>query len=166
MNDISRSFFKSPVGFLEICSCNNELISISFMESEPAEVSTEDLIIRECKNQLELYFDGKLKEFSLPLNPSGSEFQKKVWDKLLTIPFGSVVSYEHIARKLGDIGLVRAVGTANNKNKIPVIIPCHRVIGKNGDMVGFGGGIWRKKWLLNHERKHSLNAQLEMFDLE
>jgi len=166
MNDISRSFYKSPVGLLEISYCNNEITSISFTEAEPVEVAPEDSIIKECKNQLELYFNGKLKEFSLPLNPAGTEFQKKVWDKLLSIPFGKVVSYEFIARKLGDAGLVRAVGLANNKNNIPIIIPCHRVIGKNGEMIGYAGGIWRKKWLLKHESKFSADSQLELFNTD
>jgi methylated-DNA-[protein]-cysteine S-methyltransferase len=166
MDDIARSFYKSPVGILEIAASNSVIISVSFAEAEPVEVTPDEPIILECKNQLELYFNGQLKEFNLPLKPSGSEFQKKVWEQLLKIPFGTVVSYEYIARKLGDAGLVRAVGMANNKNRIPIIIPCHRVVGKNGEMIGYGGGIWRKKWLLQHERKFSAVKQMELFNID
>ncbi len=166
MNDIVRSFYKSPVGVLEIIASINVITSVLFTEAEPIAVTPDEPIILECKNQLDLYFKGQLKKFTLPLNPSGSEFQKKVWDQLLLIPFGSVVSYEYIARKLGDTGLVRAVGMANNKNRIPIIIPCHRVVGKNGDMIGYGGGIWRKKWLLQHERKFAAVSQLDLFNID
>ncbi len=166
MNDVSRSYYKSPVGCLEISALNDAIISVSFVEDEQIGITSEEQVIHECRKQLDLYFKGQLKEFTLPLIPSGTDFQEKVWNQLLQIPFGAVVSYEHIARKLGDAGLVRAVGMANNKNKIPIIIPCHRVVGKNGEMIGYGGGIWRKKWLLQHERKFSAVKQMELFNTD
>lgn len=103
--------------------------------------------------ELDAYFSGKLEEFKVPLKPSGSEFQEKVWNHLLKIPFAKTISYMQVAVQLGDVKSIRAVGTANGRNPIPIIIPCHRVIGSNGALTGYGGGLWRKKWLLDFERK-------------
>ena len=110
-----------------------------------------ELILARARQQLAEYFARARMRFDLPLAAEGTEFEHRVWDFLRTIPFGATTSYGEIARKLGDARNARAVGTANGKNPIPIIVPCHRVIGANGDLTGFGGGIERKRWLLEHE---------------
>lgn len=120
--------------------------------------------IEQCKKQLHQFFLGMRKSFVLNLDWEGTPFQKRVWALLLQIPYGKTTSYSEIARALGDENAVRAVGTANGKNKIPIIIPCHRVIGANGSLTGYAGGIWRKSWLLDHEMEYSdFTKQLDLF---
>ena len=111
--------------------------------------------MKKCIVQLEEYFDGKRKEFDLKLILNGTEFQKSVWHKLMEIPYGKTVSYKDVAIAIGKPNACRAVGGANNKNKIWIVIPCHRVIGSNGDLVGYGGQIWRKESLLKLEKENS-----------
>jgi len=108
-------------------------------------------LLARVRQQLEEYFARIRTSFDLPLDPVGSEFQRRVWDALRAIPYGTTVSYSDIARRLGDARATRAVGAANGQNPIPIIVPCHRVIGADGDLTGFGGGIERKRWLLEHE---------------
>ncbi|HEX2412118.1 MAG TPA: methylated-DNA--[protein]-cysteine S-methyltransferase [Solirubrobacteraceae bacterium] len=103
------------------------------------------------REQLDAYFAGELETFDLDLDPHGTPFQRRVWDALLEIPFGETISYSEVARRLGDPRLVRAVGLANGRNPISIVIPCHRVIGADGSLVGYGGGLDRKRWLLEHE---------------
>ena len=120
--------------------------------SENVEISTkipEEL--KEAVLQLQDYFDGKRTTFTFPLNPSGTDFQKKVWDELLHIPFGKTCSYLDLSKKLGDVKAIRAVASANGKNPLWIVIPCHRVIGSDGSLTGYAGGLWCKKWLLEHE---------------
>lgn len=113
----------------------------------------------ECVHQLEEYFKGERTEFDLKLNPKGTEFQKKVWQHLKSIPYGKSISYLNLSKQLGDVKAIRAIASANGKNPIWIIVPCHRVIGSDGSLVGYAGGLGRKKWLLNHEsaaKQHSL----------
>ena len=120
--------------------------------NENVEISTkipEEL--KEAVLQLQDYFDGKRTTFTFPLNPSGTDFQKKVWDELLHIPFGKTCSYLELSKKLGDVKAIRAVASANGKNPLWIVVPCHRVIGTDGSLTGYAGGLWRKKWLLEHE---------------
>ena len=120
--------------------------------NEDVEISTkipEEL--KEAVLQLQDYFDGKRTTFTFPLNPSGTDFQKKVWDELLHIPFGKTCSYLDLSKKLGDVKAIRAVASANGKNPLWIVVPCHRVIGTDGSLTGYAGGLWRKKWLLEHE---------------
>ncbi len=107
--------------------------------------------LKDCKTQLQEYFSGQRQQFDLPLAPAGTPFQQKVWQQLLQIHFGHTITYAEIARRLGDPKTIRAAGTANGKNPIAIVIPCHRVIGMNGDLVGYAGGLPNKKWLLDHE---------------
>jgi len=107
----------------------------------------------EARRQLEAYFAGELMEFDLPLNPRGTEFQKQVWQELRNIPFGVTISYGELAERIGNPNSSRAVGAANGRNPISIIVPCHRVIGSNGKLTGYGGGMERKEWLLAHENK-------------
>jgi methylated-DNA-[protein]-cysteine S-methyltransferase len=129
-----------------------EFVKGSFDEGEETKESEIPTCLRDCVEQLAEYFEGKRREFSLKLNPRGTDFQKRVWAELEKIPYGKTVSYGDIARAVGNPAAVRAVGGANGRNHIVVIIPCHRVIGSDGSLTGFGAGLWRKEWLLNHER--------------
>lgn len=151
-NQRYRHFFKSPIGMIELTATESALLSLYFRDSEkmPSEKSTLPLLL-EAEKQLNEYFNGTRCEFDLPLLPQGTDFQMRVWRELQNVQFGKTVSYQDIAVGLGDKNAVRAVGNANGKNPISVIIPCHRVIGRDGSLIGYGGGIWRKEWLLKHE---------------
>ena len=154
-----KGFYNSPVGTLEIISDHDAILEISFVrnsvitEKETGKYTTE--IIKYCISELKEYFSGSLKSFTIPLHPKGTQFQLDVWNQLLKIPYGTTTSYLAIARALGDVNAIRAVGTANGKNPIAILIPCHRVIGNNGSLVGYTGGLEIKKWLLLHEQEHS-----------
>jgi methylated-DNA-[protein]-cysteine S-methyltransferase len=149
---IFDSFINSPVGPLKISSSETHITEIAFSQtmedSNPHELPD---ILMDCHSQLSQYFSGVLKVFHLALKPSGTDFQNKVWQALIEIPYGTTVSYLELATSLGDPKAIRAVAAANGKNKIPIIIPCHRVIGSNGSLVGFAGGLPNKEWLLHHE---------------
>lgn len=143
--------YSSPIGNLGIISDQYCILACNFKEKE-AQSETIPQILNQALIQIDEYFTGKRKEFNLTLFPSGTEFQEKVWMKLLEIPFGSVISYSELASKIGNKAAVRAVGNANGQNPISIFIPCHRVIGSDGSLVGYGGGLERKKWLLEFER--------------
>lgn len=147
-----RSFYNSPLGTLLLKSDGSAITEISFSENELPESSDCELLLQ-CRQQLEDYFSGKSTVFDLPLNPQGTEFQKKVWTELLTIPNGQTITYAQLALRLGDPKLVRAVGTANGRNPLAIVIPCHRVIGAGNKLTGYAGGLHRKLWLLEHEMK-------------
>jgi len=142
--------YQSPIGFLTVCSDGESITRISFSE-ERQQGARSCPVVDSAINQLNEYFSGERLNFDIPLNPSGTGFQKKVWNELGTIPFGQTISYRNIAIRIGDVKTIRAVGTANGKNPVAIVIPCHRVIGADGKLVGYAGGLWRKKWLLNHE---------------
>jgi methylated-DNA-[protein]-cysteine S-methyltransferase len=150
-----QSSFKSPLGFLIIKSDGQFITEISFSETDIQEQQT-CAVLEKCKEQLAAYFSGKTAAFDLPLQPEGTEFQQKVWAELLKIPCGETITYMELAVRLGDAKAVRAVGTANGKNPIAIVIPCHRVIGAGNKLTGYAGGIWRKKILLELEMKHSI----------
>ena len=150
----------TPIGELTLTASDTALTGVYFPKSRhgpPPILSTADAtgpaaeILKRARQQLAEYFARSRMTFDLPLAAEGTEFEHRVWDALRTIPFGATTSYGEIARRLGDARNARAVGTANGKNPIPIIVPCHRVIGANGDLTGFGGGIERKRWLLEHE---------------
>ncbi len=152
------TFFDSPIGIIEIKSNDGMIVSVKFVD-EKLYMENENEVLVESKKQLKEYFFGERKIFTLPIKIDGTEFRKKVWNTLLKIPYGKTCSYKDIAIKIGNEKASRAVGGANNKNKIAIIIPCHRVIGSNGKMVGYEGGMWRKEWLLKHESK--INSKKE-----
>jgi methylated-DNA-[protein]-cysteine S-methyltransferase len=166
VNKIFKGFLQSPIGLLEITSDGDSITSILFREKEHLgqEANTNHVILF-CIDQLNEYFDGNRQIFELPTNPSGTEFQNKVWERVCKIPFGETTSYGNIATALGDPKLNRAVGSANGANPIPIIIPCHRVIGNDGSLTGYGGGLNKKRWLLNHEQQNytSVKGQLKLF---
>jgi methylated-DNA-[protein]-cysteine S-methyltransferase len=142
---------KTPIGFTEIKGDENGISKIYVLD-ESEELSTiipNDLI--EVVTQLQEYFIGKRTEFTFKLNLQGTEFQKKVWQELLHIPYGKTCSYLELSKKIGDVKAIRAVASANGKNPLWIVVPCHRVIGTDGSLTGYAGGLWRKKWLLEHE---------------
>ncbi len=141
---------QSPVGILEITGSADGIRSILFIDKaiESTEVPP---VLQNCVNQLNEYFAGTRKQFDLVLDPAGTDFQLKVWEQLLTIPFGKTISYLDLAKLTGRETNTRAVGNANGKNKINIVVPCHRVIGSNGKLTGYGGGLWRKEILLKLE---------------
>jgi len=152
MSETHTAFYKSEIGFLRAIGSDEGLHELEFSDLKSAPDSEVPACLQECFDQLDEYFSGELKNFSLSLNPQGTDFQKSVWRQLVKIPFGQTTSYLHIATALGNKKALRAVGAANGQNRIPIIIPCHRVIGSDGSLIGFGGGIWRKEWLLKHEK--------------
>ncbi|GMV59885.1 MAG: methylated-DNA--protein-cysteine methyltransferase [Betaproteobacteria bacterium] len=161
----------SPIGPLRLASDGAALTEV-WMQGEwspragvaqiAGSVETHDALLAEAARQLRAYFDGRLHDFDLPLAPRGTDFQLRVWRLLRAIPYGATASYGEIAKRLGDAGAARAVGLANGANPIPIIVPCHRVIGADGSMTGFGGGIARKRWLLAHEAR-CISPQGDLF---
>jgi methylated-DNA-[protein]-cysteine S-methyltransferase len=145
------SILSSPVGPIEIRATNSGIRSIGYL-GESSEERPNDLS-KECSNQLREYFGGLRQTFDVPFALEGTSFEQSVWSELTRIPYGSTRSYIEIARKLDNPGAIRAVGRANGKNRLNIIVPCHRVIGSNGSLTGYGGGIPRKQWLLDHEAK-------------
>lgn len=152
---MDRAFLKTPLGILEISGSEEGLRSVSFTDEEVSTIEDVPGSLRECHDQLKEYFGGRRKHFELKLDPVGSEFQKRVWKELCSIEYGETTSYKDQALRLGDLKAIRAVAAANGKNPIAVIIPCHRVIGSDGSLTGYAGGLWRKKWLLEHENPPS-----------
>ena len=145
--------YNSIIGDIFISADENFLLSVQFVNHNFIE-NKENKIIRQTIKQLNEYFNGKRKKFELPLNPKGTEFQKKVWLQLMNIPYGKTATYEDIATLIGDTNASRAVGNANNKNPIAIIIPCHRVIGSNNKLTGYAGGLDKKEKLLNLEKNN------------
>lgn len=148
---METAYLKSPVGVLEIKGNQNGLVSVHFMDSEEIPSASIPEVLQPVIEQLKEYFDNSRSKFDLRLAPEGTQFQKKVWEKLKDIPFGKTTSYQQMANELGDPKVIRAAASANGKNPIAIIIPCHRVIGSDGSLTGYGGGLHRKKWLLEHE---------------
>ena len=152
--NLYTSYYKSPVGLLKLQCSDKHIKSVTFSDNEEVIESETHKILQACSKQLDEYFAGKRKSFNLPLNQDGTEFQCKVWTLLYKIPYGKTISYITLAKQYGDTKAIRAVASANGKNNLAIIVPCHRVIGSNQTLVGYAGGLWRKKWLLDHEAKH------------
>lgn len=123
------------------------------MEEQKNQPTAATPLLQKALQQLEAYFAGKLKEFDLPLQPAGTAFQQSVWDQLVQIPYAATITYLHMAKRLGNVKAIRAAASANGKNPLAIIIPCHRVIGTDGKLTGYAGGLHRKQWLLEHEAK-------------
>jgi methylated-DNA-[protein]-cysteine S-methyltransferase len=150
--------YQSPIGFLILKSDGLAITEISFSETNLTEINS-CLVLEECSDQLDRYFKGELLSFEVPLLPDGTEFQRKVWKELNQIPYGETITYMDLAVRLGDAKVIRAAGTANGRNPIAIIIPCHRVIGAGNKLTGYAGGIWRKKALLELELKYNPNKR-------
>jgi methylated-DNA-[protein]-cysteine S-methyltransferase len=162
---MSTLIFDSPVGVIEIKGTEEFISEVKFHDKAPLPSADKvPLLLLDAKRQLLEYFSGSRKIFDLPLQQDGTEFQQKVWSELCKIPFGETLSYLELAKRLGDVKSIRAAGTANGKNNIAVIVPCHRVIGSDGSLTGYAGGMHRKDWLLRHEGGWPKSEQLSMFD--
>jgi methylated-DNA-[protein]-cysteine S-methyltransferase len=153
-------YYHSPVGELLIESIEDKIVTVNFLKDSKQE-EVLNPIIKQCMTELHDYFFKGRKFFTVDLQPEGTEFQRKVWNELMTIPYGKTISYEALAIRIGNVKSIRAVGLANGQNPIAIIIPCHRVIGKGGDLIGYGGGLAHKEWLLHHEG--ALLQQLNLF---
>ncbi|MFS4466378.1 methylated-DNA--[protein]-cysteine S-methyltransferase [Maribacter sp. 2210JD10-5] len=141
----------TPLGIAKIEGDENGLSTITVLNSEAPVTSIIPESLEDAVYQLQEYFEGKRENFDLLLNASGTPFQKNVWEELLKIPYGKTLSYMELSKKLGDVKAIRAVAAANGKNPLWIIVPCHRVIGSDGSLTGYAGGLYRKKWLLDHE---------------
>ena len=162
MTALHHSYYHSPLGLLKISGTEEYIAAVCFYDkvekAEPPRRQLPPLLIQ-CTEQLIQYFQGERKQFVLPLHQEGTAFQQDVWHELTGIPFGKTISYLELARRTGDTKATRAVANANGKNNIAIIVPCHRVIGSNQELVGYAGGLGRKKWLLEHERKVAYGVQ-------
>ena len=155
MQETQTTYYKTPIGTAKIIGDKNGIQSVSVLNDDA--ISDKLLhskipeCLQDCVLQLNEYFSGKRINFTLKLNPQGTSFQRRVWEELLNIPYNKTRTYLEQSKALGDVKAIRAVASANGKNPIWIIIPCHRVIGSDGSLTGYAGGIWRKKWLLAHE---------------
>jgi len=144
------AYLNTKIGWIEVKGDQNGITSIYFVD-EKGKNTDQVEFLKDCCSQIERYFDKSLVQFDIQLNFTGTAFQKLVWKQLLAIPYGKTISYASLARQLGDVNKSRAVGLANSKNPVSIIVPCHRVIGANGNLTGYAGGLDKKKWLLEHE---------------
>jgi methylated-DNA-[protein]-cysteine S-methyltransferase len=154
MEKIFKTYYDSKIGPLEITGTEKGITGLRFVRRKAKSDSDLPPLMKEALKQLDEYFAGKRKDFTVKLILKGTDFQKKVWEQLKKIPYASTTSYKDVARDIGKEKAVRAVGGANSRNDIVIIVPCHRVIAHDGTLGGFGGGLWRKEWLLKHEKKH------------
>ncbi|MFD2602417.1 methylated-DNA--[protein]-cysteine S-methyltransferase [Flavobacterium suzhouense] len=148
---MEQAHIKTPLGIALLEGDENGICKIWVLDEELPVTKKIPAPLENAALQLTEYFDGKRNTFDFQLNPQGTDFQKKVWKALLEIPFGKTTSYQELSIKLGDVKAIRAVASANGKNPLWVVVPCHRVIGSDGSLTGYAGGLWRKKWLLEHE---------------
>ena len=154
------TYLHTPLGHARIEGDSDGIRAVTLTDDAPVQTSDVPAELQACVAQLKEYFAGERTVFNLKLNPQGTDFQRKVWQLLLEVPFGKTRSYLEQSRSLGDEKAIRAVASANGKNPIWLIIPCHRIIGSDGSLTGYAGGLWRKKWLLDFERG---NQQGELF---
>ena len=157
----------TPIDRLIVASNGAAVAGVWMANAAPDDVGWDqrrgtDAVLAEARVQLTAYFDGRLRTFELPLAPNGTKFKRRVWTALTGIPFGTTISYAELANRVNNTAAVRAVGAANGRNPIPIIVPCHRVIGSDGSLTGFGGGIGRKHWLLRHEGALAFQDELAL----
>lgn len=149
--------YESPIGRMIVSASERGIDGLFFCDEKeskvPREICEDSEILSSCISQLDEYFKGKRTSFDVPLDLKGTQFRRLVWDALLLIPYGETVSYGKVAEMIENPKAVRAVGGANNANPVSIIVPCHRVVGSDGKLTGYGGGLWRKEWLLEHESK-------------
>lgn len=167
------TYWESPIGWLRLDADNRAVWRIRFMDEAPSpqDVSIRNVLerdalianertLQEGVAQLIAYFAGTRRTFDFPMENPGTPFRQQVWQTLCTIPYGETASYKDIAIAIHNPKAVRAIGSANHHNNLWLVVPCHRIIGSNGDLVGYGGGLWRKAWLLAHEKKHAMTQPL------
>ncbi len=150
MDDLIFAYVDSPIGLVEIGCSETGVAALNFVDSVRHPTSVSPCLTAACE-QIAAYFAGTLTAFDLPLDLRGTEFQRRVWTQLLTVPYGQTATYLDIALALENPQAVRAVGAANGQNPVSIVVPCHRIIGSDGKLIGYGGGLWRKEWLLRHE---------------
>lgn len=152
---MDEAFYKSPIGILKISANATGICSVEFLKNteklDICSTETENRHLKSAIREFDLYFSGSLKSFKTSLAATGTPFQKSVWNELAKLSSGSTTHYGAIAEQIGNPRASRAVGLANNRNPLPIFVPCHRVVGKNGSLVGYAGDLWRKEWLLKHE---------------
>ena len=163
MDNLYYTYYQSPVGLLKIGGTDHYIAELSFVDNKNQVTHGEpgiSEVMHQCTEELIEFFNGKRRSFDIPAYQEGTAFQQRVWGELLNIPFGKTISYLELAKRLGDIKVVRAAASTSGKNKIAIIIPCHRIIGSDKSLVGYGGGLWRKKWLLQHEFRVTHGVQI------
>lgn len=163
MTQTSSTYYQSPLGLLRISGTDHYISEVHFMK-EGETVQNQSLpqpgpLVIQCVEELIQYFQGQRKQFDVPIHQDGTGFQVKVWNELIAISYGKTISYLELSRRLGDVKAIRAAASANGRNNIAIIVPCHRVIGSDQSLVGYGGGLWRKKWLLQHEARQAHGVQ-------
>lgn len=161
---IETYLYKSTIGILEITGDDKNINAVHFSDdNSETDLAAAPLpvtaAVLQCVHELEAYFSGANLNFSVTVDQDGTAFQQKVWNELLQVKCGQTASYLQVSKKIGNVKAIRAVGMANGKNNVAIIVPCHRIIGNNGNLVGYAGGLWRKKWLLDHEAKFSNGVQ-------
>ena len=162
--DQFHTYYQSPVGLIRISGTDqyvSEMIFIDNIQKPPIDTHKKPLppMAIHAIEQLIQYFHGERRVFEFPIHQEGTEFQKKVWNELLNISYGRTISYLELSKRLGDTKAIRAAASANGRNNIAIVVPCHRVIGSKNDLVGYAGGLWRKRWLLEHENKVANGVQ-------
>ena len=154
---------QSRIGYLIIMASEQYVQEIRFSDEKPDMGETNE-ITANCARQLQEYFAGERREFDVPVHARGTEFQVRIWEELMKVPFGQQVTYQELAVRAGDSKMARAVGMASSKNKISILVPCHRVVGSSGKLTGYAAGLWRKDWLLKHERLVAgVEHQMDLF---
>ena len=156
-------YYRSPVGILRITEENEYITSVHFIDEEIEVSLPATPLLQLAVQQMDEYFEGNRREFNLPIKQSGSDFQQDVWKCLLTIGYGKTISYGQQSKKMNNPLAIRAIASANGQNHLAIVVPCHRVIGSDGSLTGFAGGLWRKKWLLEHEARVSGVGQTSLF---
>ncbi|MGB5264924.1 MAG: methylated-DNA--[protein]-cysteine S-methyltransferase [Lutimonas sp.] len=152
MEELQKAYFETPLGTARIVGNGSAIVSLVVLDDKIEETKElPDYLLMAIK-QLAEYFNGTRKVFDFPIALIGTEFQVSVWNELCKIPYGKTISYTEQSKKMGDLKSIRAVAAANGKNPLWIVVPCHRVIGSNGSLTGYAGGIWRKKWLIEHEK--------------
>jgi methylated-DNA-[protein]-cysteine S-methyltransferase len=162
MGELHYTYYESPIGLVKIGGTEQYIGELSFVDNKDQLTYGEPGItelMHQCTEELIEYFHGKRNKFDIPVHQEGTEFQKRVWSELMEISYGKTISYMDLAKRLGDPKVIRAAATTNGKNKITLLVPCHRVIGSDKSLVGYSGGMWRKKWLLQHEFKIANGVQ-------
>jgi methylated-DNA-[protein]-cysteine S-methyltransferase len=162
VSELYYTYYQSPVGLLKIAGTEQYICELSFIDKKEqinyGEPGVSD-VIHQCTEELIEFFNGTRRQFTIPVYQKGTEFQSLVWNELINIPFGKTISYLDLSKRIGDVKAIRAAASSNGKNKIAIIVPCHRVIGSDRSLVGYAGGLWRKKWLLGHELKIAHGVQ-------
>ena len=162
MGETHTTYYHSPIGQLRITGTEHYITEVVFHDSSQKTGGTKKNLppkMIHCIEQLIQYLQGERRQFELPVNQAGTPFQQEVWSELIRIPYAKTISYQELAKRIGDIKATRAVAAANGRNNVCIIVPCHRVIGANKDLVGYSGGLWRKKWLLEMEAKVAYGIQ-------